>query len=177
MDSVAEVVSAASMRGELERIHADAFGWAMALAGGDRIEAEEALQVSFLRILSGGACFGGRSSLKTWVFGVIRIVVAERRRRAAVRRLARLRWLGPGEPIDPSPDPAALAERAERARRTRRALARLSPRQREVLHLVFYQGLTLEDSAEVLGISSGSVRTHYERGKARLRTLLAVEAR
>ncbi len=47
----------------------------------------------------------------------------------------------------------------------------------EVLHLVFYQGLTLEESAAVVGISAGSARTHYERGKARLRELLAEERR
>jgi RNA polymerase sigma-70 factor (ECF subfamily) len=57
-----------------------------------------------------------------------------------------------------------------------RLLSRLSRRQRELLHLVFYQELTVEQAAEVLRIPVGTARTHYERGKSRLRGLLAEEA-
>jgi RNA polymerase sigma-70 factor (ECF subfamily) len=56
-----------------------------------------------------------------------------------------------------------------------RALGQLAERQREVLHLVFYQELTIEQAAGVMHISIGTARTHYERGKARLRELLASE--
>jgi DNA-directed RNA polymerase specialized sigma24 family protein len=56
------------------------------------------------------------------------------------------------------------------------ALATLPRRQREVLQLVFYHELSLAQCAEVIGVSIGSARTHYERGKSRLRERL-IESR
>ena len=171
-----EALPAGTLAAELERLHGDTFGWALALCEGDRAEAEDVLQSAYLRVLSGGARFEGRSSVKTWLFGVVRRVRSERRRSVALRLLARLRWLAPGREADPAPGPVENALRAERVARTRKALARLSGRQRDTLHLVFYQEMTIEEAAGILGITAGSARTHYERGKARLRALLAEEA-
>jgi RNA polymerase sigma-70 factor (ECF subfamily) len=70
-------------------------------------------------------------------------------------------------------DPAQAAERRETATALREALAGLPPRQREVLHLVFYEGLSVREASEVMDVSVGSARVHYDRGKRRLRLLLA----
>ncbi len=48
------------------------------------------------------------------------------------------------------------------------ALAGLATRQREVLHLVFDQELTIEEAAVVMGVGLGTARQHYERGKRNL---------
>lgn len=72
-------------------------------------------------------------------------------------------------------DAADSALRDETAAALRAALLQLSLRQREVLHLVFYSELTLEEAAVTLSISLGSARTHYHRGKLRLAQLLNLE--
>ncbi len=53
-----------------------------------------------------------------------------------------------------------------------RAVRGLSPRQRSVLLLRFYVGLTEQEVAETLGISVGSVKTHSRRGFAALAPVL-----
>jgi RNA polymerase sigma-70 factor (ECF subfamily) len=40
------------------------------------------------------------------------------------------------------------------------------------LHLAFYQQLSLSEAAEVMQITVGSARQHYERAKKRLRAIL-----
>ena len=158
---------------ELDRLHPAAFGWALACCGGDRAAAEDALQTSYLKILDGRARFDGRSSFRTWLFAVVRYTAAGLRRRAALRRWLPLAALGARR--DGRPDPAAVLARTEATRRLTAALDRLPRRQREVLHLVFYQDLTIAEAADVAGVSLGTARTHYERGKVALRKLLKEE--
>lgn len=128
--------------------------------------------MAYVKVLEGRAPWDGRSEFRTWLFAVIRNTAAQFRRAAWLRRnaLGRL-WTQRPAPADPR-DPEASAEGRETARHLREALTKLSRRQREVLHLVFYHGLTLDDAAGVLGLSPGTVRLHYDRGKQRLRDLL-----
>jgi RNA polymerase sigma factor (sigma-70 family) len=132
------------------------------------------LQTSYLKVLDGRAVFLGRASYKTWLFGVIRRTASEHRRRRLLRRLWSAGSLDTLQIADATPGPATQLIRSESTHRLEKALARLSRRQRDLLHLVFYQELTIREAAEVLGISIGTARTHYERGKARLREQLRV---
>jgi len=169
-------MSPADLTAELEHLHAAAFGWALSCCGWDRTAAEDVLQASYLKLLDGRARFDGRSSFRTFVFGVIVWTAREARRRSALRRWLPLASmvLGP-EGVDGRPDPATALARADETARLVRALGRLSPRQRQVLHLVFYEDLTIAEAAAVAGVSVGTARTHYERGKAALKKLLENE--
>ena len=51
-------------------------------------------------------------------------------------------------------------------------IARLSPRQRAVLALRFYEGLRDDEVAQILGCSAATVRSHVSRGLAELRVQL-----
>jgi len=152
---------------ELTRLHRECWGWALACTGRDRTLAQDALQTAYLRVLSGQGRFEGRSRFKSWLFGVIRLTAMEELRRAD-------RWRAGGAEhelsvaVDPSPGADVTTELAERNAGLVAAMAGLSPRQREVLQLVFYHGMTIEQAADVMNVSVGSARTHYERGKKAL---------
>lgn len=159
------------LRRQLERAHADCFGWAMACCGRDRDDAEEVLQTVYLTVLDGRARYDGRSSFRTWLFGVIRRTAASERRKAWLRGLLLKREADGLTPEAPAP-PDAEVERDSRCHSLRYALAQLAARQREVLQLMFYHDLTVDEAAAVMQVGVGSARTHYARGKARLATLL-----
>lgn len=135
--------------------------------------AEDVLQSAYLKIVDGRARFGGKSAFRTWLFGVVRRTAAEDRRRRAVGRFVPLAKLN-GRDAERAQglDPMAVLVRSEVTRQLLEALERLPPRQREILHLVFYEDMTIEEAAMVIGVTLGTARTHYERGKKRLRTLL-----
>ena len=158
----------------LELLHPDAFGWALHCCGGDVSRAEDVLQNAYLKLAQDRARFDGRAALKTWWFGVIRLTAHEEHRRLRFRESLVGRLLA-AFTEEHHPAPSRQVELDERATALRKALSQLPPRQAEVLHLVFYQDLTLAETAGVLRISLGSVRQHYERGKARLRELLQNE--
>ena len=159
---------------QLEALHPEAFGWALHCCGGEHARAEDVLQNAYVKVAQERARHDGRSSFKTWWFGVIRFTAHEEFRRLRYREslLGTMLLQLTGEVHDSRPSPARRMELDERAAELRLRLAQLPARQAEVLHLVFYQDLTLSEAAEVMQVSIGSVRQHYERGKARLRTLL-----
>ena len=159
---------------DLKEQHADNFGWAMACCAWQRAVAEDVLQESYLRVLDKRAKFSGRSTAKTWFFGVIKRVAAEYQQSDKRRVLLNLRLAATdGEvPASHAESPGETIYRNEHAGQLQRALMQLAQKQREVLHLVFYSELTLEETARTLQLSLGSVRTHYHRGKQRLAHLL-----
>ena len=160
-------------RAGLEAHHAESWSWALACCRGDVARAEEALHVSYQKVLDRRARFDGRSSFKTWLFGVIRLTALDQRR-WSWRRWTR--WAPLSEAEDRADGRPAATESLvgeERCAEVRAALAGLAPRQAQVLRLVFYHDLTLDEAAAAMGVSPGTARTHYERGKERLRRRLA----
>jgi RNA polymerase sigma-70 factor (ECF subfamily) len=156
-----------ALKAELEKLHPASFGWALSCCRRNAAEAEEVLQIVYLKILQGKAVYRGESKLQTWLFAVIRkTAISEHRKQ----------WLRTLIPVSGTTSEAARLEsefeRSELQQQFQHALAQLPARQRETLHLVFYQDLSLSEAAEVMNISVGSARRHYERGKQRLRTAL-----
>ena len=165
------------LRAQLEALHTESFGWALACSDGDRGRAESVLQRSYLKVLEGRGEFQGRSSFKTWFFGVVRHTAAEERRRWIWRklRLVPMEETLSADAVSREAEAEGTLFESELRAHFRRMLGELPRRQREVLHLVFYQELTIEEAAAAMNVGIGSARTHYERGKKKLRAMLEKE--
>jgi RNA polymerase sigma factor (sigma-70 family) len=170
-------LSGAALHEELAALHPACYGWALACCRWNRSEAEDVLHTAYLKVLDGAAAFDGRSSFRTWLFAVIRRTASEQRRRQWLADRLPGRWMiGYPEP-DVAPDTERIVADGETVARLRAALLQLSTRQRELMQLVFYLETSVEDAAAILGISVGSARTHYHRGKTRLRELLSEDVK
>jgi RNA polymerase sigma-70 factor (ECF subfamily) len=160
------------LRAELEKHHRESYGWARGCCAHNPAEAENVLQAVYLKVLEGKARFNGRASFKSWLFAVIRKTAIDERRRQWLRRLRMDRYEQSIGRTACREGPDEVVYRSEIRTLFRRALAELPRRQREVLQLVFYHDHSLAEAAEVMGVSLGSARTHYERGKQRMRNLI-----
>jgi RNA polymerase sigma factor (sigma-70 family) len=77
------------------------------------------------------------------------------------------------ELADPEPGPEAVADAAELAVRTREAIAVLPPGQRSAVVLFYLSGLTHAETADLLGINVGAVKTRLHKARQTLKQQLS----
>jgi RNA polymerase sigma-70 factor (ECF subfamily) len=159
----------AELRAQLEQHHAVCYGWVLSCCARTPEIAEDVLQTSYLKILQGRARYDGRAAFKTWLFAVIRMTALDERRRQWLRHFRLDGYEPDAVSAVQHPDRGSRLDEPARLRAFQQVLARLAKRQQEVIHLVFYQDMSLQEASEVMGVSLGSARTHYERGKRNLR--------
>ena len=150
----------------------------------DRAEAEDAVQSAYLRAFAAIGGFEGRSSLSTWL---TRIAINEAlgRARAAKRRRAHLESssvaflddyrekLMRGSIHGSAPD-AELARTQIRGL-LEQAIAALPDDFRLAFVLREVEGLSVEETAEALGVVAATVKTRHLRARRRLQQSLAPE--
>jgi RNA polymerase sigma-70 factor (ECF subfamily) len=109
-------------------------------------------------------------SARLWLFGVAANVLRRgaERHRSSEALIARLR----AEPPDTTQiDPLTREDRTIRALRA--GLASLPPKDREILTLTAWEGLTPKQIAAVTGLPTGIVRVRLHRARSRLRRRLS----
>jgi RNA polymerase sigma-70 factor, ECF subfamily len=151
--------------GQLFLRHRDRL-WAVALRTlGDPDEAADALQDAMISAFRRAADFRGDSAVTTWLHRIVVNACLDRMRRRAARPVAGdLDLLARTPQSDPDRD-VALDVLA--------ALRTLVPEQRAALVMVDMLGYSVADTAEILGVSPGTVKSRCARGRARLLPQLA----
>jgi RNA polymerase sigma-70 factor (ECF subfamily) len=131
----------------------------------DRSAAEDVTALAFERALRRRRSFNPkRGTHRAWLFGIARnAALDELRRRKRQAELA-------DETADPeAPDPADGAETALRRAALRRAMSGLAPRERELVALKFFAGLSNAEIAAVIGTSETNAGTRLHRVIHKLR--------
>lgn len=131
----------------------------------DVMLAEDAVQDSFLKAYQKWDTFRGECSEKTWLMRIAINTCRDYRRRAWFKWQSRSvdveQLIIPGgTPVDAWDDTVLKAVMA------------LSPREREVVLLRYYQEMKLQEISQALGIPEGTVTSRLNRARSRLRRQL-----
>lgn len=136
---------------------------------GAREEADELVQDTFVRAFGSLEAFRGASSLRTWLFTILRRLMLDRRRTERRRRET-------AEVPDTAADSAygALDQlvAAETTVRVQSAVERLTRTQGEVFRLRVSEGMSYKEIAEIAGTTEGAARVHYHNALRQIKEAL-----
>lgn len=135
---------------------------------GDSQRADDLLQESYYRFLRTSRACASDAHRRNYLFRIATNLVRDDRRRRHITHVE----------LSEAPERASLrtdddvAGRAERRTDVARAMARLKPRERDLLWLAYAQGSSHQEIAEVLGLKTGSIKLLLFRARRRLAALL-----
>lgn len=141
---------------------------------GNREDAEDLAQETFVRVYRFLDRFDSRRPLRSWLYAIATRVGlnALRSRR---RRLPSARG-GPDlpetDPADPREDARRHAVLGELEGRVSDALKRLPPRSALLVHLHYREGLNIAEAAEIVGMTEGAAKVALHRARQSLREWL-----
>lgn len=128
---------------------------------GNRQDAEDVTQETFLRLVRAAPEFRDEDHCRAWLLRVAANCAGD-----LFRAPWRRRELPPEEtehiPAPPEPETGGVLE----------AVLALPERYRLPVHLFYYEELSIEEIAKVLGIRAGTVRTRLTRAREKLREAL-----
>ena len=136
----------------------------------DRQRAEDAVQETFTAVWRSAASYRPeRGPAAPWLYAIARNAIVDRFR-------SQIDTTGEvPEIVSANPGPAESAEASFVSYRVHRALEELPPREREVVELAYWSGLSQSEVAEFLGIPLGTVKTRTRAALARLAQMLEGE--
>jgi len=158
--------------GELVAAYGDRLFRSACLLCGDEAEAPDLVQETFLQAVRSAHRFGGRSSVYTWLHGILLNLTRHYHRDR--RRLIYDDSLARQERAEVEEQPSRL-DCEVTSRVLADALQRLSEPHREVLVLRFYEEMKIHEIAAHLGISKGTVKSRLHYAIAEMQQRLPAE--
>ena len=142
---------------------------------GNRAEAEDMAQATFLKAYRNLEKFQPRAALYTWLYRIAVNTCLDHQRRPFFESIFRRTATGEEVVLDhPSaaPSPEQNLENRQLGSALGRALGTLSPKLRTVILLKEIEGLAYEEIAVTLEISLGTVKSRISRARSELQGLL-----
>ncbi len=137
-------------------------------------EAEDLTEEVFLKMLGAIGDFKWRSvPFSAWLFRIAHNHVVSHFRRSTLRKGGQLSE----SIVDEEMDPPRIVEERLTLDEVRQATARLPDAQREVIILRFVAGLSISETARVLGKRENNVKALQHKGVSRLQRMLVTERR
>jgi RNA polymerase sigma-70 factor, ECF subfamily len=149
----------------VERYQRRAFAVALRLLG-NRADAEDAVQQTFLRLYESRASYDSRWRLNTWFYRILANTCVD-----GLRRTRPTCSVDDLELSTPDTPERALVRREQEAL-LQAGLAAVPVEARIVLTLYYGEGRTYREIAAIRGIAVNTVKTHLRRGRAALRKTL-----
>jgi len=146
---------------------------------GNMADAEDAVQDTFLSAFTHLDQFGGQAKMSTWLTAIVinaaRMKLRQRRPQAQIsldethgEQNLLLAEILP----DHQPNPEEVCCRRELAERIADATTQLSPTLRKTFQVRDIDGLSIRETAHLLGVPRGTVKAQLARGRVRLKEIV-----
>ena len=127
----------------------------------DPAEAHDILHEVFMDVWKAAPSFEGRSTVKTWIFGI-----AYRKTMDHFRKHGRVSVTDEvPEQIDDSPDAASCLAASEESAHVKHCMGELKPEHRSAVELAFYEDMSYGQISEVAGVPEGTIKTRIFHAK------------
>ncbi|MFH1524071.1 MAG: sigma-70 family RNA polymerase sigma factor [Chloroflexota bacterium] len=134
----------------------------------DPAQAEDVVQDTLVAAWKSARKFRGEGRVLAWLLGIVHHTALKSLRHRSQPITDEMEaTLETG-----SPSPEQQVEQVEQSARLRLGLRALSPEHRAVLELVFYQGLSLDEVAQVCRVPLGTVKSRLSYARGQLRGVL-----
>lgn len=139
------------------------------LLTGSAADAEDAAQAGFVKAWAALPRFRHGAPFRPWLLSIVANEAHNRRRSAGRQEALRLRSIAARPPDDAAPSPEAAAMGRERREELLAAVGQLDDRDRDVLTCRYFLELSEDETATVLDVRRGTVKSRTARALARLR--------
>ena len=139
----------------------------------DHTVAEDVVNSVFLDVWRQAAVFAGRSSVSTWLLAIARNKAMSAKRRRGEQPIDQDYAMGI---TDQAPGPEQLLHELDRRRLIRACLKKLSPAHREIIDLVYYHDMGVNEVAEIVAVPASTVKTRMHYARRQLADLISAAA-